>query len=55
MSADTCLALGRRCWSLDMEDRLDTRPEIEPYFWDLKGKDWKNSAIMVARDKFVKL
>jgi hypothetical protein len=28
--ADTCLAMGRRCWSLDMDDRCETRPEIEP-------------------------
>ena len=32
--ADTCLAFNRKCWSFDMEDRPDTRPEIEPYFWD---------------------
>jgi hypothetical protein len=51
VTPDTCLVLGRRCWSLDMEDCLDTRPEIEPYFWDLKGKDWKNSAIMASKDK----
>ena len=30
--ADTCLAFNRRCWSFDMDDRPDTRPEIEPYF-----------------------
>jgi hypothetical protein len=36
VTPDTCLALGRRCWSLDMADRPDTRPEIEPCFWDFK-------------------
>ena len=51
VTPDTCLALGRRCGSLDMEGRLDTRPEIEPYFWDLKGKDWKNSAMVTSKDK----
>ena len=39
--ADTCLAMGRRCWSLDMEDRPDTRPEIEPYYWNL-DYNWKD-------------
>lgn len=29
--ADTCFAMGRRCWSLDI---MDDRPEIEPWFWD---------------------
>jgi hypothetical protein len=38
--ADTCLALNRRCWSFDMTDRPDNRPEIEPYFWDIKNPEW---------------
>jgi len=38
--ADTCLALNRRCWSFDMEDRPDTRPEIEPHFWDPHNLHW---------------
>ncbi len=50
VTADTCLALDRRCWSLDMEDRLDHRPEIEPYYWDMKVKSWKNT-ILTAREK----
>jgi hypothetical protein len=37
---DTCLAFGRRCWSFDMFDRPDTRPEIEPYFWDITNLEW---------------
>ena len=51
VTPDTCLALGRRCWSLDMADRPDTRPEIEPCFWDFKGKDWGNSAMATSKDK----
>ncbi len=38
--ADTCLALNRKCWSFDMDDRPDTRPEIEPYFWDITDLKW---------------
>lgn len=50
VTADTCLALGRRCWSLDMEDRLDHRPEIEPYYWDMKVESWGNT-ILAAKEK----
>ncbi len=35
--ADTCLAFNRRCWSFDLADRIETRPEIEPFFWDYKN------------------
>ena len=38
--ADTCLAFNRKCWSFDMENRPDTRPEIEPYFWDSNDLQW---------------
>jgi len=38
--ADTALALNRRCWSFDMKDMADARPEIEPYFWDIKDLKW---------------
>ncbi|NLD38998.1 MAG: ParB N-terminal domain-containing protein, partial [Desulfatiglans sp.] len=38
--ADTCLAFNRKCWSFDMVDRIDERPEIEPYFWDTKNLKW---------------
>ncbi len=38
--ADTCLALNRRCWSFDMDDRPDTRSEIESYFWDITNLKW---------------
>ena len=34
-----------------MADRPDTRPEIEPCFWDFKGKDWGNSAMVISKDK----
>ena len=35
VTADTCLALNRRCWTFDMADRPDERPEIEPHTWTL--------------------
>ncbi len=38
--ADTCLAFNRKCWSFDLDDRPDTRPEIEPYFWDAANLKW---------------
>lgn len=38
--ADTCLAFNRKCWSFDMDDRPDTRPEIEPFFWDITNLKW---------------
>jgi hypothetical protein len=56
-AADTALALGRKCWCLDMIDRPDTRPEIEPYYWELKdnfkleGKDQKNGGFFTSREK----
>ena len=50
VTADTCLALGRRCWSLDMEDRADKRPEIEPYHWDMTIKNWEGT-ILAGREK----
>ncbi len=37
---DTSLALNRRCWSFDMADRAENRPEIEPYFWDISQLKW---------------
>jgi len=33
VTADTCLTMGRRCWSFDLMDRPETRPEIEPFTW----------------------
>jgi hypothetical protein len=33
-----------------MEDRPDTRPEIEPYFWDLE-KDWDDLPFYTAKEK----
>lgn len=47
---DTCLAMNRRCWSLDMTDRPDIRPEIEPYYWNLKGR-WEDMPFLSAREK----
>ena len=37
VTPDTCLALDRRCWSFDMMDRPETRPEIEPFTWDFSS------------------
>jgi hypothetical protein len=37
VTPDTCLAMGRRCWAFDMMDRPDTRPEIEPFTWDVSS------------------
>ena len=45
VTADTCLALNRRCWSFDMIDRSETRPEIEPFSWNLPSDlSWPVSA-----------
>jgi len=49
VTPDVCLAFHRKCWTLDMEDRPDTRPEIEPYYWDLQGKNLPE--ILKAREK----
>ena len=37
---DTCLAFHRKCWSFDLVDRPETRPEIEPYQWDPENMLW---------------
>jgi DNA modification methylase len=37
---DTCLAFHRKCWSFDLADRPETRPEIEPYHWDPDALAW---------------
>jgi hypothetical protein len=43
---DTCLAFNRKCWSFDLVDRPETRPEIEVFrwtpqdlLWPVKGKE----------------
>ena len=38
--ADTCLAFHRKCWSFDLDDRPETRPEIEPYLWKPENLLW---------------
>jgi hypothetical protein len=44
VTPDTCLALGRRCWVLDMEDRPE-RPEIETHrTLSSKGLSWPVSS-----------
>jgi hypothetical protein len=35
-----------------MDDRPDTRPEIEPYFWDLE-KEWETLPFFNAKEKRV--
>ena len=37
---DTCLAFHRKCWSFDLADRHETRPEIEPHLWDPESLVW---------------
>ena len=54
VTPDVCLAFNRGCWSLDMIDRPDARPEIEPYYWDLKGdfkKGRKTSGFFNSKQK----
>ncbi|GAF75534.1 unnamed protein product, partial [marine sediment metagenome] len=38
--ADTCLAFNRKCWSFDLVDRPETRPEIEPHQWNPEDLLW---------------
>ena len=38
--ADTCLAFNRKCWSFDLVDCPETRPEIEPYQWNPENLLW---------------
>jgi len=40
VAADTCLAFNRKFWSFDMDNRTETRPEIEPCFWDITDLKW---------------
>ena len=37
---DTCLAFQRKCWSFDIVDRPETRPEIEPFQWNPESFQW---------------
>jgi ParB/RepB/Spo0J family partition protein len=37
---DVCLAFHRRCWSFDLMDRKETRPEIEVFQWQTKQIKW---------------
>jgi len=37
---DACLAFNRRCWSFDLVDRPETRPEIEPFQWNPETLVW---------------
>lgn len=44
VTPDTCLAFNRRCWTSDLPDslldRLGSRPEIEPHYWDMENLEW---------------
>ena len=51
VTPDVCLAFNRRCWTLDMIDRPDTRPEIEPHYWDIKSNAWDNSELLNSKEK----
>ena len=37
---DTCCAFNRRCWSFDVADRPETRPEIEHHRWNPESLVW---------------
>jgi hypothetical protein len=37
---DTCLAFNRKCWSFDLVDRVDHRPEIEVHQWKSPHMKW---------------
>lgn len=37
---DTSLAFNRKCWSFDLADRPETRPEIEPHQWNPENLLW---------------
>ena len=37
---DTCLAFNRKCWSFDLVDRPETRPEIESHLWNPESLVW---------------
>ena len=54
VTPDVCLTFNRRCWTLDMIDRPATRPEIEPYFWDIEGDfkmDGETARLFNAKQK----
>jgi hypothetical protein len=40
VTPDTCLVLNRHCWSLDMADRPELRPEIELHHWQPQELKW---------------
>ena len=41
---DMCLAFGRKCWSFDLADRPEIRPEIEPFQWNPERLVWPVNA-----------
>jgi hypothetical protein len=52
VTPDTCLAMGRRCWAFDMKDRPDTRPEIEPFTWDISSDQSRLWPVSAAEEKY---
>ncbi|MBF0451132.1 MAG: ParB N-terminal domain-containing protein [Candidatus Magnetomorum sp.] len=40
VTSDTCLVFNRKCWSFDLTDNKDKRPEIEKYYWDPNNLKW---------------
>ncbi|ETR65732.1 MAG: hypothetical protein OMM_13795, partial [Candidatus Magnetoglobus multicellularis str. Araruama] len=40
VTSDTCLVFNRKCWSFDLTDNRDKRPEIEKYYWDINNLKW---------------
>ena len=38
--ADTCCVFNRRCWSFDVGERSETRPEIENHYWNPENLVW---------------
>ncbi|KPA14411.1 ParB-like nuclease domain protein [Candidatus Magnetomorum sp. HK-1] len=40
VTPDTCLVFNRKCWTFDLIDSKDKRPEIEQYYWDRNNLKW---------------
>ena len=51
VTADVCLAFNRRCWSTDMIDQPDKRPEIEPHFWEITQGAQKDKPFLHGKGK----
>ena len=40
VTPDTCLVFNRKCWTFDLMDRFQERPEIEQHYWDKDNLKW---------------